>query len=301
MIPPIGGAAGSILPLRPLRLAPMIRMLRPPVVPSSAILVVIGLLVLGAPLAFPTATAQSSPPQDDYMVHLGKIDGEPAFVPNRLLIVPGGTVQLMIFGGGPNSLTLTDVEGYDADIPTEAEGVRTAEFRAPMEQGTYAFHDKYVPERRGVLVVQAREDESAAESPASTPTVRAGSGYDTTFYPDRLEVAPGAEFLFEVPGEIVHTLTARDGSFNVERVANRTVSLAAPAAEGEYPFYCQYHEGMEGVLVVREGAAGAPPAESADDAPDEREAATPPARLSLTLMALVLVGWAVALRRDPRA
>jgi plastocyanin len=51
--------------------------------------------------------------------------------------------------------------------------------------------------------------------------------------------------------------------------ATRTVTFAEP---GLYPFACTIHPGMSGVVLVRDGAAGVPPADTA-----AQPAAVPPA------------------------
>ncbi len=49
---------------------------------------------------------------------------------------------------------------------------------------------------------------------------------------------------------LVHTATARDGSFDV-MIKPKAFGFATLLAVGEIPFYCRYHPGMTGTLVVR--------------------------------------------------
>lgn len=249
----------------------------------------LALLVASLPLvlAAAPAAAQEPEPQDAFMVHLDTSGAAPAYIPGTaqpFVIVPGGLMQLMLFGKGPaHSLTLDVDPSLEADVPaSEQEGFyeRTAELHAPTVEGTYAFHDRHDPAAHGTLIVRARGASaapSAAAGSAATnvsPTISVGEGYDTRFYPARLEVAPGAEVRFvNNNSQIIHTLTAADGSFDADAVSpltNRT--FVAPTAPGEYAFFCKYHRegGMVGVLVVKAAAAQTPapaPAESAKRTP----------------------------------
>lgn len=113
-------------------------------------------------------------------------------------------------------------------------------------------------------------------------------GYDLAFEPARLNVPAGAEVRFTPSGRFAHTLTATDGAFdtgNVDPGASGT--FRAPSAEGEHAFFCRYHEGMRGVLVVEAAAAGAP------SPPRE----TPGAAAPVVLAVLLLVAAVLALRR----
>lgn len=47
-----------------------------------------------------------------------------------------------------------------------------------------------------------------------------------------------------------HTVTADDGSFDVEVGAGATATITAPSAPGSYSFLCSIHISMKGVLVV---------------------------------------------------
>lgn len=260
----------------------------------------------------PLASAQDSP-QQDVMVHMDGRDGAWTYVPATITLVPSGLVQLMIFGEGKHSLTLDDLPGYDADIASPGGPIRTAEFRAPETPGRYPFHDKHHPEAKGILIVSAAGASNAsAAQPASDAPAVIGTrevGYDLQYDPTRLEIAPGAAFTFRANNSFGHTLTADDKSFDTGLVRpGDEKELRAPMAPGEYPFFCQYHEQMKGVLVVREGAStpaatpaatptGASASTPAPADPTESNDArgTPGAGLALVLLAAG--GVALALRR----
>lgn len=114
------------------------------------------------------------------------------------------------------------------------------------------------------------------------------------YAPDPLEVAPGSLVMAmnfgprdqslprEQWGEFVHTVTAVDGSFDVQQIApdGAPYNFTAPSAIGEYPYYCRYHgdaagNGMIGTLRVTEDpptptatpSTATPPAATADAVP----------------------------------
>lgn len=245
------------------------------------------LLLLALALA-PSAAAET--PQESWMVHVDGAGHALRFVPDRILVVPGGTVQLMVFGNdhGRYSLVLEEPPGFEAEVDTAAPGiVHIAEFAAPRTPGTYAFHDRHHPSARGILTVAA-----------PSASIGVGNGYDVRFYPGRLEVPAGSTFTFvNNATEIRHTLTSDDGSFVADRVLpGETRTLTAPAAPGEYPFACVYHaeSGMRGVLVVTAAAATAQAASPPVSDPDRAVPGT-------GLLVLVALVGAVAAMRARRA
>lgn len=253
----------------------------PPAIPFDDIMTRHLLVATALALLAPAALAQEPQPQDSWMVHVDGSGDSVRFVPDRLLVVPGGIIQLMIFGQGHGRYSLTlDEPGYEAEVDTSAGGVmHVAEFAAPKASGEYAFRDRHHESARGTLIVQR-----------AAPSIGVGDGYDTRFYPDRFELRAGETFAFRNnASEIVHTFTLEDGSLDTDRVApGETRTLDAPREPGEYPFVCKYHQDgdMRGTLVVLSAEADAP-AEAT-----EARAQTPGAG---TLAVLLAVGAACAL------
>jgi plastocyanin len=68
-------------------------------------------------------------------------------------------------------------------------------------------------------------------------------------FPAETHAKAGATIKITNNDSVTHTVTADDGSFNVEVPGGKTVDLAAPAA-GTYPFHCTIHSFMHGTLVV---------------------------------------------------
>lgn len=123
---------------------------------------------------------------------------------------------------------------------------------------------------------------------------------DYKYAPDPLEVPAGSTVITmnfgpsdqSIPreqwGEFTHSVTAVDGSFDMQNIppdfAART--FTAPATPGTYPFYCRYHgdaaTGMRGTLIVTE-AAPEPTPSTPSPTPEANEKRTPVGALPLIL------------------
>lgn len=246
------------------------------------------LIVIMVPIALavsPQASAQEeAAPQNEWMVHMDKSTGSWRYVPERPVLVPGGLVQLMVFGEGQYSIVLDDLPSVSADIATTEGTIRTAELVAPSEPGDYPFHDKYHPEARGVLVVREAAASSASADAAEGTQAESAStigvvpgGYESTFAPATLEVDAGAQVRFTANGTFGHNLQAVNGSFSAGDLApGGSATFRAPTEPGEYAFECRFHKdaGMVGTLVVRAAdppATSTPAVSPADEATEDRD------------------------------
>lgn len=247
-------------------------------------------------LAAPGVAQEEDAPQRDWMVHMDRASGEWRFLPDRIVLVPGGRVQLMVFGDGQFSLVLDDAPERAAIIDSPSGTIRTAEFDAPATPGDYPFHDRYHPEARGVLLVRE------AETPAASPVIGVvPGGYESRFAPVRLEVDAGATVTFRANGSFAHNLQAADGSFSAgDLQPGGSSTFAAPTTPGEHPFVCRFHEaqGMTGILVVRGAAASPATTPEASLAPPHEPAPREVRALALGgILATLAVGAAIARRR----
>ena len=74
---------------------------------------------------------------------------------------------------------------------------------------------------------------------------------DFLFRPTRLEVAAGTTIVWTNGGQVAHTITAEDGSFDsgtIEAGQRGTVTFSRP---GTYAFHCTPHPFMRGEIVVK--------------------------------------------------
>ncbi len=103
---------------------------------------------------------------------------------------------------------------------------------------------------------------SPAPAPNSTPSANAvpvtgpvqGPAITITAlnFGDPLTVPPGAKITVVNSDDVAHTVTSKvKGQFDVKVGGNAQATFTAPTTPGRYPYYCVYHPGMVGVLIVQ--------------------------------------------------
>lgn len=200
-----------------------------------------------------------------------------AFEPLEMTVDAGTTITWTNNGARPH--TVTDRGGTFDTGPILPGATDDVTFATP---GRYLFFCRINPRNmNAVLVVRA-----PAAEPAKTARVQAldpgREGETLRFDPPELSVQTGTALTFANVGGKPHTLTADDGSFDTGVVtpgaeggrfagSNATVVLDEP---GTFPFHCEVHPVMTGVLTVtgqaREGPdlASAAPEEASVEAAD---------------------------------
>lgn len=90
---------------------------------------------------------------------------------------------------------------------------------------------------------------ASADLPAPTGPVITISALN---YGDPLTVPPGAQITVVNKDDVPHTVTSKTkGQFDARVAAGSRATFTAPSATGRYPYYCTYHPGMIGVLIVQ--------------------------------------------------
>jgi plastocyanin len=64
-------------------------------------------------------------------------------------------------------------------------------------------------------------------------------------------VAPGATITIKNEDSQAHTVTSKDGGFDVKIDPKGTATMKAPDRTGSYTFVCTFHANMTGTLVVK--------------------------------------------------
>lgn len=64
-------------------------------------------------------------------------------------------------------------------------------------------------------------------------------------------VAPGSTITIKNGDSQAHTVTSKDGGFDVKIDPNGTATMKAPEKPGSYTFICTFHANMTGTLVVK--------------------------------------------------
>jgi plastocyanin len=80
---------------------------------------------------------------------------------------------------------------------------------------------------------------------------------DFEFVPQRIFVKIGDTITWKNNGQVPHTVTSNDGSFDSGKLASDQTFIKVFSQRGVFPYYCQYHgtktgAGMRGTVVVGE-------------------------------------------------
>lgn len=79
--------------------------------------------------------------------------------------------------------------------------------------------------------------------------------YDNYFEPKTINVAPGTTVRWENKGEHGHTVTSDSRQFDSELAVGQAYSRTFDRP-GTYYYYCRFHKGMQGTIVVDGGSRG---------------------------------------------
>lgn len=95
---------------------------------------------------------------------------------------------------------------------------------------------------------------------------------DSAYQPREIEVDPGTTVTWEQVGQLPHTVTADDGSFDSGEMGQGDTFSHSFPQPGSFPYYCEFHgapggQGMAGVVVVSSAGSG-PGGGGGDGAPD---------------------------------
>jgi len=99
-------------------------------------------------------------------------------------------------------------------------------------------------------------DGNAATATAGEQSSSAAAGPTLTIagmaFGQPLIVAPGTRIDIVNNDTVEHSVTSKtEGAFDIHVDGRKRKTLTAPAAPGQYLFYCVYHPSMTGTLTVR--------------------------------------------------
>lgn len=94
---------------------------------------------------------------------------------------------------------------------------------------------------------------SAPSSSSSSSTKEAEAVITITDFAYKVpaSVAPGTTITIKNGDSQAHTVTSKDGGFDVKVDPNGTATMKAPDKPGSYKFVCTFHANMSGTLVVK--------------------------------------------------
>ena len=148
----------------------------------------------------------------------------------------------------PHTLSLHATNTNNATLQSSSRGTTETrygfEFTIPVTLSRYFGRRSPQPSAPGAMPA------ADAPAPAGRDTVVAEIR-DFMFRPTRLVVAAGTTVVWTNGGQVVHTVTAEDGSFDsgaIDSGSRHTMRFSRP---GSYFFHCTPHPFMRGEIVVR--------------------------------------------------
>jgi plastocyanin len=99
--------------------------------------------------------------------------------------------------------------------------------------------------------------ESSSSSSAPSPTSTSADAAQAVIsiadfaYTVPASVAPGAKITIKNADTQAHTVTSKDGGFDVKVDPKGSATMTAPSKPGTYTFVCTFHANMTGTLVVK--------------------------------------------------
>jgi plastocyanin/mono/diheme cytochrome c family protein len=99
-----------------------------------------------------------------------------------------------------------------------------------------------------------------APTPAPTPAPPAPEGHpavhkvtiaNSRFNPATIEIHAGDTIEWVNTDFIAHTATAKDHSFDTRQIDGDQTKRVTLKKKGTFPYYCRYHNGMQGTVIVR--------------------------------------------------
>jgi plastocyanin len=149
----------------------------------------------------------------------------------------------------PHTLSLHATNTNNATLQGASRGTGETrygfEFTIPVTLSRY-FGGRAPPSGRTVPAEDTQGDLPAADSDTVTAVVE-----DFRFSPARLEVARGTTIVWINRGQVVHTVTAQDQSFDSGSIESGSRGAVTFSRAGTFPFRCTPHPFMTGMVVVR--------------------------------------------------
>ena len=150
----------------------------------------------------------------------------------------------------PHTLSLHATNTNNATLQSSSRG--TGETRYGFEFTIPVTLSRYFGGRRGSETAgQPPVPEVVGPPPAGGRDSTTAVVQDFLFRPRRLEVAAGTTVVWTNGGQVTHSVTAEDGSFDsgqIEPGERRAITFSRP---GTYSFHCTPHPFMRGEVVVR--------------------------------------------------
>ena len=149
----------------------------------------------------------------------------------------------------PHTLSLHATNTNNATLQSSSRG--TGETRYGFEFTIPVTLSRYFGKRAPPAAAPAPRSPVAVQPGAAGSDSTKAVVQDFTFRPGRIEVASGSTVVWANGGQVAHTVTSDDGTFDtglIEAGRQGAITFSTP---GTYPFHCTPHPFMRGEIVVR--------------------------------------------------
>ena len=229
------------------------------------------------PTSAPGATPTPAPPTATQIRMAGRV-----FSPATLTVDAGARVTFLNDDGRDHTATARDGSFDSGIMKTGATFVRT--FSTP---GTFSYTCLIHPDMTGTVAVRGAGGATPPPPPAPTPTPPPaappppGSSsiaiIDFDYTPVTITAPVGTRVNWVNRGAALHTVTARDGSFDSGLMASGGSFSRLFGTPGTFLYICSIHPNMQGTVRITSATGSVPP--PATPAPTAAPKPVPPGRL----------------------
>lgn len=189
-------------------------------------------------------------------------DDAGGFVPGQLTVDPGQSITFVNLHDDEHTATGS---AFDTGIIAPGQ-LATVTLDTP---GRFAYACQIHPEMTGTIAV--RDETGAVPETAATPPAAGDASVsiaDLAYNPADIAVSTGQTVVWTNDDSVPHTVTSTDGLFD-SGIFDPGASFSWTFEEsGSFPYVCQLHPQMQGVVTVGAGS-GAPSAAQVDAAAQE--------------------------------
>jgi plastocyanin len=174
-------------------------------------------------------------------------------------LVDRGAGEKVAWGAGinlaiprtPHTLSLHATNVNNVSLQSASRGTTTTrygfEFTIPLTLSRYFGGGR--PRQTGSPEPAAQEP--AADTVSATRTKLSAGIVDFSYQPARLTIRAGTTVVWNNRGQVAHTVTAEDGSFDTGEIDSGQTGSLTFSRPGTYRYHCTPHPFMKGEIVVR--------------------------------------------------
>jgi plastocyanin len=184
------------------------------------------------------------------------------FTPATVTVEPGTTVTWTNDSDREHTVTADEGSFDSGTLPSGATFTQAFE-----QEGSFGYFCALHGGMRGTVQVGTGGQEDTGGAPTPTPAPATGEPggdvevqvADFAFEPDALEVQPGTTVTWLQGGDVPHTVTADDGTFDSGTLPSGETFSHTFDEPGTYGYVCELHPQMVAAVTVAGAAEADPP------------------------------------------